>query len=170
LCGAGVVRYVLGFIQHGKRPPQIGREVRARLAPGLALREALALAHAAARNEPATTMGNPIALVWVHCTSPEASGTRKSPLDAFARDTRVFVFNARESSSAGHAGGLPPTVFLDQPGANPTDSDVAIEWLGQCPEVEIVFESGFFGWVRLPLKLTPEARVESVGEVYTAAK
>jgi hypothetical protein len=59
---------------------------------------------------------------------------------------------------------------LDQPGANQTDSDVAIEWLGQCPEVEIVFESGFFGWVRLPLKLTPEARVESVGEVYTAAK
>ncbi|HEY6553113.1 MAG TPA: hypothetical protein VI669_07140 [Vicinamibacteria bacterium] len=169
LCGVGIVRYVLGYIQHGKRPPQVGREVRAKLGPGLALGEALALAYAAARNEPATTMGNPIALVWAHCTSTD-SGTRKGPLDGFARDTRVFMFNARESASAGPAGGLPPTVFLDQPGANPTDSAVAVDWLGQCPEVEIVFESGFFGWVYLPLTLTPEGRVESIGEVRTGAK
>jgi hypothetical protein len=29
---------------------------------------------------------------------------------------------------------------------------------------------GIFGWVRLPLKLIPEGRVESVGEIYTVAK
>jgi hypothetical protein len=173
LCGAGVVRSCLGFIKHGKRPPQIGREVRARIAPGLPLREALALAYAAGRNEPATSRGNPIALIWAHCTSPAWSGTRKGLLDGLGGDTRVFLFVA----AAGPAppapvseGGLPPTVSLDQPGANPTDTDGAVHWLSQCPDVEVVFESGFFGWVRLPLKLTREGRVESVGEVDTAAK
>jgi hypothetical protein len=58
---------------------------------------------------------------------------------------------------------------LGQPGANPTDRDAVVEWLGRCPEVEIVFESGFFGWVRLPLKVT-QGRVESIGEVQTRAK
>ena len=42
--------------------------------------------------------------------------------------------------------------------------------LSRCSNVEIVFESGFFGWVYLPLSVTPDGRLESVGEIHSSAK
>ncbi len=174
LCGYTLVRHGLGFIRNGKRPAQIGREVRAKLAPGMTLREALILSYAAGRNEPETATGNPLAFVWAHCTNapPSATGAAADPLGPGS--TRVYLFVAARGSAspqpASPKGGLPPTVFMNQPGGSPVDTEAAVASLSKCRNVEIVFESGFWGWIYLPLLVTPEGHLETVGEVYTQAK
>jgi hypothetical protein len=168
LCGFSLLRHGLAFISNGKRPTKIGREVKAKLAPGMTLREALVLSYAAGRNEPETAMGNPLAFVWAHCT------TATRPADDSNGEPRVYLFIASRGSAspepASPLGGLPPKVFLDQPGGTPTDTEAAVTMLSRCSNVEIVFESGFFGWVHLPLSVTPDGHLASVGEINSAAK
>jgi hypothetical protein len=167
LCGYSVLRHGLAFISNGKRPTKIGREVKAKLAPGMTLREALALSYAAGRNEPETAMGNPLAFVWAHCT------TATSPADDSNGGPRIYLFIAPKGSASpapASQGGLPPRLSMDQPGGTPIDTEAAVAILSQCPRVEIVFESGFFGWVYLPLLVTPDGHLASVGEIASAAK
>jgi hypothetical protein len=173
LCGYTLVRHGLDFIRNGKRPAQIGREVRAKLAPGMTLREALVLSNAAGRNEPETAMGNPLAFIWAHCTSAPRSATgAANPLGPGS--TRVYLFVAARGSAspqpASPKGGLPPTVFMDQPEGSPIDTEAAVTSLSKCRNVEIVFESGFWGWIYLPLLVTPDGHLETIGEIYTQAK